>query len=103
MSSTVESSPRKGELPYLTKDTPQSSVTMLAEGPRSINAEAVDDERRIHAYGGDDTHAPDAKPSPGAPAPVFKMPTPDPNMVTWDGPDDPENPQNWSQAKKWLG
>ncbi|TFK23326.1 MFS general substrate transporter [Coprinopsis marcescibilis] len=25
----------------------------------------------------------------------------DPNQVSWDGPDDPENPQNWSQGYKW--
>lgn len=24
------------------------------------------------------------------------------NVVDWDGPDDPENPLNWSQAKKWA-
>jgi len=22
-------------------------------------------------------------------------------FVTWDGPDDPENPKNWSYAYKW--
>jgi MFS transporter, DHA1 family, multidrug resistance protein len=26
----------------------------------------------------------------------------DPNLITWDGPDDPENPQNWSATKKWA-
>lgn len=26
----------------------------------------------------------------------------DPNLVEWDGPDDPENPQNFSTAKKWV-
>lgn len=26
----------------------------------------------------------------------------DPNLVTWDGPDDPENPKNWSKKRKWL-
>ncbi|EMC91426.1 hypothetical protein BAUCODRAFT_327165 [Baudoinia panamericana UAMH 10762] len=25
----------------------------------------------------------------------------DPNIVDWDGPDDPANPQNWSPRKKW--
>ncbi|ORY09290.1 major facilitator superfamily domain-containing protein [Clohesyomyces aquaticus] len=25
----------------------------------------------------------------------------DPNIVDWDGPDDPENPQNWTTGKKW--
>ena len=24
----------------------------------------------------------------------------DPNIVDWDGPDDPENPMNWSSKKK---
>ncbi|KAJ5771190.1 uncharacterized protein N7511_003241 [Penicillium nucicola] len=26
----------------------------------------------------------------------------DPTLVTWDGPDDPENPKNWSNKKKWA-
>lgn len=26
----------------------------------------------------------------------------DPNLIEWDGPDDPENPRNWPQSKKWL-
>ncbi|KAJ5894712.1 hypothetical protein N7495_006403 [Penicillium taxi] len=26
----------------------------------------------------------------------------DPNLVEWDGPDDPENPQNFSKSRKWL-
>lgn len=30
-------------------------------------------------------------------------PTPrDPNIVDWDGPDDPENPQNWSFGTKTI-
>lgn len=26
----------------------------------------------------------------------------DPNIVDWDGPDDPANPQNWSTGKKAM-
>lgn len=26
----------------------------------------------------------------------------DPNIVDWDGPDDPENPMNWTARKKWA-
>ncbi|KAL0941548.1 major facilitator superfamily protein [Colletotrichum truncatum] len=26
----------------------------------------------------------------------------DPNIVDWDGPDDPQNPQNWPSKEKWL-
>ncbi len=25
----------------------------------------------------------------------------DPNLIEWNGPDDPENPQNWPNGKKW--
>jgi hypothetical protein len=25
----------------------------------------------------------------------------DPNLVTWNGPDDPENPKNWPKGLKW--
>jgi hypothetical protein len=26
----------------------------------------------------------------------------DPNLVTWDSPEDPENPKNWSMKRKWA-
>lgn len=26
----------------------------------------------------------------------------DPNLVTWTGPDDPQNPKNWKFSKKWA-
>ena len=26
----------------------------------------------------------------------------DPNIVTWDGPDDPQNPKNWSSKRRWI-
>ncbi|KAJ9658301.1 hypothetical protein H2201_007860 [Coniosporium apollinis] len=26
----------------------------------------------------------------------------DPNIVTWDGPEDPANPKNWSRQRKWV-
>ena len=26
----------------------------------------------------------------------------DPNLVSWDGPDDPENPKNWTTRRKWA-
>ncbi|KAL5414368.1 hypothetical protein PMIN06_002347 [Paraphaeosphaeria minitans] len=26
----------------------------------------------------------------------------DPNLIEWDGPEDPENPQNWGRGYKWL-
>ncbi|KAF8960814.1 MFS polyamine transporter [Flammula alnicola] len=60
-------------------------------------------EEEIERYGGDDIHEPPPKP------PVIRGPstftpaeTLDANMVTWDGPTDPQNPQNWSIGYKWL-
>lgn len=26
----------------------------------------------------------------------------DPNAIGWDGPDDPQNPMNWTEKKKWT-
>lgn len=26
----------------------------------------------------------------------------DPNIVTWEGPDDPENPKNWTRRRRWA-
>lgn len=33
---------------------------------------------------------------------VAVVPTIDPNVVNWDGPDDPENPLNWPTRRKWI-
>jgi len=32
---------------------------------------------------------------------VVIEPQVDPNLVDWDGPDDPANPMNWTEHKKW--
>jgi DHA1 family multidrug resistance protein-like MFS transporter len=41
------------------------------------------------------------EPIPAA-APAQDAPPKDPNLIDWDGPDDPENPMNWSRSKKWI-
>ena len=28
--------------------------------------------------------------------------TRDPHLVTWNGPDDPDNPKNWTKKRKWA-
>ena len=112
------------------KPTPRSSITIhdnglephtkssdhwataSNSGPLSpLDQEIFDDEKRIERYGADDVEEPTPK-SPvveGAagsssppPIPVYTHKVDDPNMVTWDGPDDPENPQNWSDGYKWM-
>ncbi|KAI9457468.1 MFS polyamine transporter [Lactarius psammicola] len=60
-------------------------------------------DARIEACGGDNSRDPQLK-EPEAPRlPFLPKPNTDPNLVAWDGPDDPANPQNWSfRYKLWL-
>lgn len=46
----------------------------------------------------DDHDLENAQPPPEPEKPAEK----DPNLVEWDGPDDPENPQNFSRVRKWV-
>ena len=64
-------------------------------------------EEESERYGGDDIHEPPLKSTPlgsiktqGAIFPSEQ--TIDVNMVTWDGPNDPTNPQNWTIRYKWV-
>lgn len=61
-----------------------SSPTMTERG----NAYDLEDNRQSF---------PSAKSDMGLPADSDQ----DPNIVTWDGPNDPANPMNWSEALKW--
>ena len=60
-----------------------------------VEEEAARIEQEIEEYGGDDPHEPAPKKSSS-----IKVTPKDPNLVTWDGPNDPENPQNWSKGYK---
>jgi DHA1 family multidrug resistance protein-like MFS transporter len=59
---------------------------------------------RDERYGGDDIHEPPPKELlDGRPSPIQSDITLDANMiVTWDSPNDPSNPQNWSIKYKWF-
>lgn len=52
-------------------------------------------EEEIRRYGGDEPRDP-------VPNTIPELPKDDSNMVTWDGPTDPTNPQNWSIRYKWF-
>lgn len=103
---------------------PGTADTVLETNRRQVlEDEIVRDEAAFEMYGGDDVHEPSPKTNtptkPSSPAALKNEshatiasplpPTkedekadPDPNMVTWDGPDDPTNPQNWSTGYKWF-
>lgn len=71
-----------------------------------LDKEIERDELNFERYGGDDIHDPPAKtqafPSPSKLPPASATTTLDSDMVAWEGPDDPENPQNWSIRYKWM-
>lgn len=65
----------------------------------------IDLEEEVLDAGGD----PYDPPSPGPPATKTEKAQPlpatggeDPNKVGWDGPNDLENPKNWSTSYKWF-
>jgi DHA1 family multidrug resistance protein-like MFS transporter len=75
--------------------------------PRSpLDEEIFQTEANFEKYGGDDIHNPPPKyPEHERPSPTATLstaPAQDPNMVSWDGPDDPANPQNWTIRRKWV-
>lgn len=84
----------------------RSSVTVLEAqlSPSSpLDEEIADDEARMERYGGDDVREPSKlshkKQKEDS---TFPAPESEPSPVTWDGPNDSENPQNWSHLRKWF-
>lgn len=65
----------------------------LEKGP---DRSSSDIEAETVVPSGDDT-PPGEKPSESA-----AEDDGDPNIVSWDGPDDPANPMNWEMRKKWT-
>lgn len=64
------------------------SIKDIEKGPADITATA-------------DSTADDGNQSTVAPS-GHETDKADPNIVDWDGPDDPENPLNWPSAKRNL-
>ena len=84
--------------PEIKEDRSPSPNTHIAQ----IASHGEENFKRFH--GGDDIHKPPPKELVvGGPSPLLaREPTLDGNMVTWDGPDDPINPQNWSIKYQWF-
>lgn len=82
--------------PRASTETAIGSITRVRS---PLDEEIAHDEAEIEKYGGDEPDEPPAKSMiPGLPP----QPPADSNLVTWDGPNDPENPQNWSHGYKWA-
>jgi hypothetical protein len=78
----------------------QTSLTYFESHP---SAEIVSGrEDGFERDDGEDVHDPPLEPIVIQSASLSSLQTIDPNMVTWDSPDDPTNPQNWTIEYKWL-
>lgn len=81
--------------------SPTPTVLGNDESPAQSETECGD--VRIELYGGDKPQDSTLKEPAVTLLPFLPQPNTDPNSVTWDGPDDPANPQNWSfWYKSWL-
>jgi len=95
--------------------SPRSSITFVpsrpvsshpanneSNNPEQVTPPAYEEaewiEHEIEQYGGDEPQDPPVK----FPTKSSSHPAKDPNLVAWDGPNDPENPQNWSVRYKWF-
>jgi hypothetical protein len=103
-------SPYRASSPTLTSAAPSvvhaSTSTIVQELGEELafkHEAERDNESRFETANGDprDLDSPQSKTQQPAPLPFLPRPNPDPNVVTWDGPDDAENPQNWSFWYKW--
>ena len=86
----------------------QSSVSMATSITPTVVAspsEPEDQYQRENVVGDDAHHWHDPNVALNKPS-LKPSPTPeseaDTYVVTWDGPDDPENPRNWSLKYRWF-
>lgn len=87
---------------YLDHHPTESEKEVVSPHSNRIAEIASRGEEEFERYGGDDVHEPPLKPSVIQGAILPSEQTIDANMVTWDGPNDPTNPQNWTVKYKWL-
>ncbi|KAK8060387.1 MFS multidrug transporter-like protein [Apiospora saccharicola] len=89
---------------------PSRVATRISEPPLSRTVSEVYDgieSRRDVEVGGDGDGDGDGNGNGGAPLQEEKtrastaLNPNDPDLVTWTGPDDPDNPKNWAYSKKW--
>jgi hypothetical protein len=75
-------------------------MTILHDEQLAIKLETEHDEARFEFY--DPQNPPAKNKSSASPLPFLPKPNADPNVVTWDGPEDPENPKNWLFWYRWC-
>lgn len=95
----------KQELAFLEGRDADTSLSSAAPARNAPSSEADSDhERDVEKGGLVNTSATSINEKKGnLTENVASVPSPeDENIVNWDGPDDPQNPMNWSGRKKWA-
>ena len=83
--------------------TLSSTSTVLGNDELTAQSEKESGDARVEVYVDNKPQDPSLKEPAVLVLPFLPQPNTDPNLVTWDGPDDPANPQNWSfWYKSWL-
>ena len=86
-------------------ETTQNEAEVQNDGSTHMRIEKIISrgEEYFERYGGDDIHEPPPKGFlVGGANLVQSESTIDGNMITWNSPNDPSNPQNWSTKYKWF-
>ena len=94
----------------MSQQTPSSrtlfeSQATINVGSQQMSIEKITSrgEECFERYGGDDIQEPPPKEFLVGGTSLAKLETTiDANMTTWDSPNDPSNPQNWSIKYKWF-
>ena len=97
-----QQTPSSGRTSYDSEVTKHELEVQNGESPRMHIAQITSrGEEHFERYGGDDIHEPVPKEFlVGGTKLEQSETTIDANMVTWDSPNDPSNPQNWSVKYK---
>jgi hypothetical protein len=79
------------------------SSEKLTEKENHVSEELGQTEREIKMYGADDPQEllPKDHVRPSSSLPVATSPAKGLSKISWDGNDDPGNPQNWPYSKRW--
>ncbi|KAK4546145.1 hypothetical protein LTR36_002282 [Oleoguttula mirabilis] len=73
-------------------------VVTAADDDRLDKEASIDPEKNVSSNASIEL----GDPEKGPPTTTVEQEVHDPNVVDWDGPDDPANPLNWSPGKKWA-
>ena len=94
----------------MSQQTPSSRTSFESQATINVGSQQMSIEKItsrgeecFERYGGDDIHEPPPKEFLVGGTSLAKLETTiDANMTTWDNPNDPSNPQNWSIKYKWF-